>query len=361
MQDPAKTILSIQSHVTHGYVGNKAAVFPLQLHGFDCDSINTVSLSNHSGYPVIKGHRMDKEEFSLILEGMRANGFLSGGGGGEGASRSHYRYVLTGYVNNAEILSEIAKLIVEMRGGGGGGGNEMSSDFTFLCDPVMGDEGKLYCKEEVIKAYRDTLLRLANVTTPNYFEASVLSGVTVTDLASAKASADFFHFDLAIPIVIIKSFPPAEGEGEERLQFLVSCCRDCARRETGVDNMVRYTGTVPFYKGRYTGTGDVFAAEFLAFFHEEKTRRLGSASEAGDRRSTNEVFFEAAAAAAAKTMGVIQDLILATNATIEHYKEAGATTQRNSTGDINNRELRVTCSVPSLLNPMTAIEYSRTA
>ena len=31
----AKKVLSVQSHVVHGYVGNRCAVFPLQLLGFD--------------------------------------------------------------------------------------------------------------------------------------------------------------------------------------------------------------------------------------------------------------------------------------------------------------------------------------
>lgn len=88
--DKYPRILSIQSHVAHGYVGNKAATFPLLLHGFDVDAINTVSLSNHSGYPIIRGHRMDLDEYLTILDGMRANNFLAG-----------YKYVLTGYINNA--------------------------------------------------------------------------------------------------------------------------------------------------------------------------------------------------------------------------------------------------------------------
>jgi len=99
-----KNVLSIQSHVTHGYVGNKAASFPLQLHGFDVDAINTVSLSNHSGYPVIKGHRMDLEEYQTILAGLRANNFLSG-----------YRYILTGYINNKDVIANVEATVEEIR------------------------------------------------------------------------------------------------------------------------------------------------------------------------------------------------------------------------------------------------------
>ena len=41
-------ILSIQSHVAYGHVGNRSAVFPLELLGFDVWPINTVQFSNHT-------------------------------------------------------------------------------------------------------------------------------------------------------------------------------------------------------------------------------------------------------------------------------------------------------------------------
>lgn len=42
-------VLSAQSHVVHGYVGNKCATFALQTHGIEVDSINTVQFSNNTG------------------------------------------------------------------------------------------------------------------------------------------------------------------------------------------------------------------------------------------------------------------------------------------------------------------------
>ena len=69
-------VLSIQSHVVHGYVGNKSAVFPLQLLGFEVDFINTVHFSNHTGYPVIKGTVMDGQTLESVIEGMKANNLI---------------------------------------------------------------------------------------------------------------------------------------------------------------------------------------------------------------------------------------------------------------------------------------------
>ena len=66
MSDSARRVLSVQSHVVSGYVGNKSAAFPLQLLGFEVrlsveiffsslkyfqvDTINSVQFSNHTGY-----------------------------------------------------------------------------------------------------------------------------------------------------------------------------------------------------------------------------------------------------------------------------------------------------------------------
>ena len=72
----AKRVLSIQSHVVHGYVGNRCAVFPLQLLGYEVDFINSVQFSNHTGYPVTKGSIMDGEQLTEIVAGLRANGLL---------------------------------------------------------------------------------------------------------------------------------------------------------------------------------------------------------------------------------------------------------------------------------------------
>nr|AGU68112.1 pyridoxal kinase [Angomonas desouzai] len=300
MSEEGKIVLSIQSHVTHGYVGNKAATFPLQLHGFDVDAVNTVSLSNHSGYPVIKGHRMDLQEFQTIVEGLEANHFLP-----------LYRYVLSGYINNPDVvhhLEAVVRKIKELRSG---------EEVYFLCDPVLGDDGRMYCKEEVIEAYR-SILGVADICTPNYYEAFLLSGTEVKDLPTAIEAAGWFH-ERGTKAVVIKSFP--DHDDPKRLRFLLS--------EKKGDEVKRYTGTVPYHEGRYTGTGDVFAASLLAFFHQYE----------GDAKR-----------ACAAAMGVVQDLIV-------------NTIERGGTGaaDLNARELRVTSLPQALLSPSHAVTIEELA
>nr|AGU68146.1 pyridoxal kinase [Strigomonas oncopelti] len=332
MSDSEKIVLSIQSHVTHGYVGNKAATFPLQLHGFDVDAINTVSLSNHSGYPVIKGHRMDLEEFQTILSGLEANQFLP-----------LYRYILTGYINDDAIVRHVQHTVAAVKRLRGAPASPTAppaaeetaaaaspsaaahQPVTYICDPVLGDDGRLYCKPEVVDAYR-AILSCADIATPNYFEAELLSGVHVVDLPTAAAAADYFHAQ-GTRIVVVKSFPDkatAKANAEERglpppplLRFLVSVQEADGHKR-------RYTGTVPFHDGHYTGTGDVFAASLLAFYHIHGEAHID--------------------VAVGKAMGVVQDLILATRRT----GGVGNTS-------LNSRELRVTSSPESLLRPQTAV------
>lgn len=96
-------ILSIQSHVVSGYVGNRAASFPLQLLGHDVDVINTVQFSNHTGYGYTNGHKTTPEQLEAVFEGLKKNGI-----GG-------YDRVLTGYVPGAEALKVVGEQIRELK------------------------------------------------------------------------------------------------------------------------------------------------------------------------------------------------------------------------------------------------------
>ncbi|KAK2570794.1 Pyridoxal kinase [Acropora cervicornis] len=116
-------VLSIQSHVVSGYVGNDSATFPLQVLGFEVDTINSVQLSNHTGYEHIKGQVLDAKELKVLFEGLKLNNI------------HFYSHLLT------------------------------------VCDPVMGDAGQFYVPEELMPVYRDQILPQVDIITPNQFEA----------------------------------------------------------------------------------------------------------------------------------------------------------------------------------------------
>ncbi|CAI5526801.1 unnamed protein product [Closterium sp. Naga37s-1] len=101
--------------VSPGYVGNKAAVFPLQLLGFDVDPINSVQLSNHTGYPTWKGQILDGEQLWALIEGLEANGLL------------FYSHLLTGglhrialvpgdcYTGSLSFLETVLRVVEKLR------------------------------------------------------------------------------------------------------------------------------------------------------------------------------------------------------------------------------------------------------
>lgn len=161
----------------------------------------------------------------------------------------------------------------------------------------------MYCKEEVVQAYRE-LLPYTDVLTPNYYEAYLLSGIEVCDITSAVRAADWLHAQ-GVPTIIIKSFRVPNDP--TNLQFLFSCATVTKSSSTeindnmpnneksnaggvfDVSNVHRYTGFVTYQDGHYTGTGDIFAALLVAFYHKYTPTK-----------------------AVAMTMGVLQDLIIAT-------------------------------------------------
>ncbi|KAG8940020.1 putative pyridoxal kinase [Tulasnella sp. 408] len=166
-----RRVLSIQSHVVSGYVGNRAATFPLQLLGWDVDPVNTVQYSNHAGvriwafldprtcaklgtfhpgYGRFGGPKTDPAQLRAIFKAMEDNGLM------------RPTRVLTGYIPGSEGLKVVAELVKQLK--------TSSPTLPYILDPVMGDEGKLYVDADVVPIYRDLLLPLATVITPNWFE-----------------------------------------------------------------------------------------------------------------------------------------------------------------------------------------------
>ena len=96
-------VLSIQSHVVSGYVGNKCVNLPLNRLGFDVDAINSVQFSNHTGYPIFKGHIMDGSGLLEIIDGLESNNLL------------HYSHLLTGYIGSLSLLETIVTVVQRLR------------------------------------------------------------------------------------------------------------------------------------------------------------------------------------------------------------------------------------------------------
>eukprot|EP00064_Thunnus_orientalis_P008742 superscaffoldBa00001064_g8765 len=148
-------VLSVQSHVVRGYVGNKSATFPLQVLGFEVDSINSVQFSNHTGYAHWKGQVLTAEELNVLYEGIKLN------------KVNHYDYILTGYSRDTSFLEMVVDIIQELK--------KANPSLVYVCDPVMGDHGAMYVPEKLLPVYRDKVVPLADILTPNQFEADLIT------------------------------------------------------------------------------------------------------------------------------------------------------------------------------------------
>ncbi|CAN0183516.1 unnamed protein product, partial [Discosporangium mesarthrocarpum] len=186
---------SIQSHVVHGYVGNKSSVFPLQLLGFDVDSINSVQFSNHTGgYPFFKGEVLQGEELSSLVEGLQSNDLLSG-----------YTHMLTGYIGSPSFLRAVIDVYRKLK--------KVNPDLCYVCDPVLGDGGSLYVPEANVALYREEVLPLATIITPNQFECELLSGIQIRTEEEAINACAILHAQG--PQVVVITSCTLEGHGED--------------------------------------------------------------------------------------------------------------------------------------------------
>ena len=182
-----RRILSIQSHVVSGYVGNKSATFPLQLLGYEVDAINSVQFSNHTGYANgIRGQRLNDVELWDLVEGLLANDIAG-----------EYSHVINGYIGAPSFLEKLAEVIKKMK--------ELNPELTYVCDPVMGDFGPgMYVPESLLPIYRETIVPLADVCVPNQFEAELIVEKKINSESDAFEAMDVFH-GMGVETVILSS------------------------------------------------------------------------------------------------------------------------------------------------------------
>ncbi|CAG9838123.1 unnamed protein product [Diabrotica balteata] len=103
MPETSARVLSIQSHVVSGYVGNKSAVFPMQLLGIEVDFINSVQFSNHTGYKAFKGQILTENDLTDLVDGLSANDI------------DVYSHLLTGYIGSESFLKNIIKVVQHLK------------------------------------------------------------------------------------------------------------------------------------------------------------------------------------------------------------------------------------------------------
>jgi len=164
-------ILSIQSAVAYGHVGNSAAVFPLQRLGFEVWPVNTVLFSNHTGYGAWRGRVVPLDWVEEIIEGIAERGAIP-----------HIRAVLSGYLGDPALGDAVLRAVARVRA--------VRPDALYACDPVMGDEVRgFFVRPGIPEFFRAYALPVADIVTPNQFELAWLAGHLIGSLEDALAAA----------------------------------------------------------------------------------------------------------------------------------------------------------------------------
>jgi pyridoxine kinase len=235
-----RNILSIQSWVAYGHVGNAAAVFPLQRMGFEVWAIHTVQFSNHTGYGAWKGLILPPEHLAEVVQGIAERGVLA-----------QCDAVLSGYMGSGGTAQAILGALERVRAA--------NPQALYCCDPVMGDVGRgVFVRPEIPDTLAQQVIPQADILTPNQFELELLSGHRVDSLPAALEAARLLQTRLRPQgpgLVVVTSLhrPDAPPQTIETLAV--------SRQEAWLVQ----TPLIPLDPPR-NGTGDLIAALFLGHY-----------------------------------------------------------------------------------------------
>ncbi len=226
------TVISIQSQVAFGHVGNSAAVFPLQMHGIDVVAVPTTLLSNRPGYPTIRGRVLDAELVADLLLGIEERGAVDTA-----------QAILSGYLGSADNAAVVADFVTRAKA--------KNPALLYCCDPVIGDRDRgLFVPSDIPPLVRDRLCRLADIITPNHFEFEWLCGAPAATIEQVVERA---HALIA--------------RGPSTVVVTSAELADTPHREietVAVERSAAWRARTPRLPISPSGTGDLFAALFLS-------------------------------------------------------------------------------------------------
>jgi pyridoxine kinase len=232
-------ILSIQSHVAYGHVGNAAAVFPLQRIGVEVWPVHTVQFSNHTGYGDWRGSVFDADMIREVVGGIEQRGVLGTCDG-----------VLSGYMGGADIGAAILDAVATVK--------RANPAARYCCDPVIGDVGRgIFVREGIPEFMRDKAVPAADIITPNQFELDYLAGRPSNTLAKARDAVRAVH-DLGPRAILVTSLHTDETPAAA-IDLLVS------------DNSGMFRLRTPKLPLSVNGAGDAIAALFFAHYLRERS------------------------------------------------------------------------------------------
>jgi pyridoxine kinase len=226
------TILSIQSSVAYGHVGNSAVTFPLMRMGVDVWPVNTVHFSNHTGYQTWRGPLLGAADLHDVVRGIDERGVLG-----------EVDAVLSGYQGGDDIGAVIleAVALVKLR----------NPAAIYCCDPVLGDaDVGSYVLPGIAEFMRERVVPAAQIITPNQFELTCLTGLPVATMDDVLDAADAAR-GLGPDVVLITSV--VRGDAPPGMIDMVAVGAEGA-----------WLVSTPRLPRTFTGSGDITAATFLA-------------------------------------------------------------------------------------------------
>jgi pyridoxine kinase len=236
-------LLSIQSHVAYGHVGNSAAVFALQRLGCEVWPVHTLQYSNHPGYGAWRGGVTDAALVREVVQGIAERGVLGACDG-----------VLSGYLGSAAIGAAILDAVALTKAA--------NPRARYCCDPVIGDNGPgVYVAADLAAFMRARMLPAADVLTPNQFELDFLSGQGSATRAAALAAVESLRARGPRAVLVT---PLHTAETPADAVDLIAC-----------DDGGRFLLRTPLLPASVNGAGDAMAAAF--FFHYLRTGVIAEA------------------------------------------------------------------------------------
>ena len=233
------SVLSIQSHVAYGHVGNSSAVFPLQRLGVEVWPVHTVQFSNHTGYGEWTGRVFDGQAVEEVVRGIAARRVLS-----------RCDAVLSGYLGSADIGHAVVATVGQVRAANTGA--------VYCCDPVIGDVGRgVFVRPGIADFLREVAVPAADIVTPNHFELDLLSGTATRSLPEVKDAVAAIH-GLG-PRVVLTTSMVVDDTPDDALDLMAS--------EGGRHFRVR----TPRLGVSVNGAGDAIAALFLAHWLDTRS------------------------------------------------------------------------------------------
>ena len=227
-------ILSIQSHVAYGHVGNSAAVFSLQRMGVEEWPIHTVQFSNHTGYGNWQGRMFDAGLIREVMGGIEQRGALSECDG-----------VLSGYMGGADVGAAILDAVAAVK--------RANPSARYACDPVIGDAGRdIFVARDIPEFMKERAVPAADIITPNQFELDYLAGCESRTLADVLAAVKIVH-GLGPHAVLVTSLQ-TEDTPADAIDLLAS------------DATGRFRLRTPKLPLIVNGAGDAIAALFFAHY-----------------------------------------------------------------------------------------------